>query len=386
MNTLRTSNGIDVGLLAECGRRADEQGTFPHESLKHLADLKLLSAAVSTAHGGLGLPAGQLVEIAAELGGACLSTALIWSMHSQQVNLLQMAATPTIERALQAICERSALVASVTTEYGKGGDIFTANAEMHLQDGLVHVRRKAPIVSYGALAEYYLVLMRDATPTGQSNVDYGRARFILASREQGTTTVDGAWLAMGVRGTQSIPMSFDMRVPADCLLAGDHRTLMLKHYAPMGQLLWAASWYGAAAELVRAFVRSMREGNGGLSKLLSSEVQVARIAEIRIGLFAMKSCLDSCSNRLDANGSGQGLRELEHSVQDFNCLKVFVSETSATIAGRLQCIAGLARGYLSDRDPPIERVVRDLSSARLMFSNDALITSIGTTEIARARR
>ncbi|NEE17806.1 acyl-CoA/acyl-ACP dehydrogenase, partial [Streptomyces sp. SID7499] len=62
------------------------EAAFPRESVEALREAGLFGLLVPTEHGGMGGDLGDLVDVAVLLAGGCLSTAMIWAMHCQQVD------------------------------------------------------------------------------------------------------------------------------------------------------------------------------------------------------------------------------------------------------------------------------------------------------------
>jgi acyl-CoA dehydrogenase len=231
--------------LLEGAVKADKLNKFSVENLALVRRHGLMGAAVPKVSGGLGLEIEQLASVALVIGKGCLSTALVWSMHSQQVAVLAQSQSRSAAQALEQVVEEGVLIASVTSEVGKGGDIFRALAPIITQeDGRISFERTAPTVSYGLQSQYYLVTLRADEQAPDSDV-----KFVLVSRQDGRVESTGEWNAMGVRGTQSIPMTFQIKTSAENILPENFRLMALRYFVPSGQILWAASWLGAVQGL-----------------------------------------------------------------------------------------------------------------------------------------
>jgi acyl-CoA dehydrogenase len=352
---------------------ADKLNQCSLDNLALVRSLGLMGAAVPNDRGGLGLEIEQLASIASVIGKGCLSTALIWSMHTQQVNVLAHSRSRCAAHALEQVVEQGRLVASVTSEAGKGGDIFRALAPIGAQaEGRVSVARTAPTVSYGLQSHYYLVTMRADEHAPETDV-----RFVLVSREDGDIESTGEWNAMGVRGTQSIPMAFNAVVNVEHVLPENFRSVALRHFVPCGQILWVASWLGAAQGLFERMLEQVAENKHVLSVKLKSDLYVSRVAELKTRLLAIegfightvalyKKCLSDSIDGVDAD-----------LIVRVNALKVYVSEQVVVIVDNILELSGLARGYCVEPSLGVERLYRDLLSAKLMYSNDSLRRSIG---------
>src|SRR6266567_3152092 len=106
--------------------------------------------------------------MAAILAEGCLSTAMIWAMHCQQVDTIARYGQQVLkEKLLPRIADGSVYVASVTSERGKGGHLLTATAPLVAAGDRLLIDRNAPVVTGGLQADGYLMTMRehaDATP------------------------------------------------------------------------------------------------------------------------------------------------------------------------------------------------------------------------------
>ena len=60
-----------------------------------------------------------------------------------------------------------------------------------------------------------------------------------------------------------------------------------------------------------------------------------------------------------------------------NELKLVASRRAFSAVNRLMEIGGLRHGYIRNPALPIERVFRDICSARLMYANDRLLVANG---------
>lgn len=363
--------------LLEGAVKADKLNQFSVENLALVRRHGLMGAAVPKVTGGLGLEIEQLASVALVIGKGCLSTALVWSMHSQQVSVLAKSQSSAAVQALEQVVEEGVLIASVTSEVGKGGDIFRALAPIMTQkDGRIAFERTAPTVSYGLQSLYYLVTMRADEQAPDTDV-----KFVLVSRLDGGVESTGEWDAMGVRGTQSIPMTFQIKASAENILPENFRLMALRHFVPSGQILWAASWLGAVQGLFDRMLEQVAANKQVFGVKLKSDLYVSRIADLKVKLLAIESMLDhtiECYKRF-----------LRHSTDgvDFdlitrvNGLKVYVSEQVVVIVDKILELSGLGKGYRADPSLGVERLYRDLLSAKLMYSNDSLRRSIGIDAI-----
>lgn len=346
----------------------DRENRFPSEAVEALRDAGLLALLVPKDAHGMGGSFADACDVAIVLGKECLSTALIWAMHSQQVAIIADHAAVQWRDVLADVGLHGALVASATSEREKGGNLMLARAALQDRGDRVHVERPSPVVSYGDEADYVLATMRRSPAHPETDVC-----FVLLSRRDGRVT--GGWDAMGVRGTRSVSMHFETDVPPDRVLCADFRNVVLSTAIPAAHLGWTSAWYGAARGALDRFVELLRS-DAHARRRFGSDLFTTRLAETRLSLDLLESMLRRLIDRYEALRSQRAAADAYEDAAwtiALNGLKVAGSRIAYTVVDTLIEIAGLAHGYLRDESLGLERVFRDLRSATLMISNDHLL-------------
>ncbi|HEX6870114.1 MAG TPA: acyl-CoA dehydrogenase family protein, partial [Micromonosporaceae bacterium] len=229
-------------VLREHAATIDGAASFPQANLDALRKQGLLGLLVPSRYGGLGGNLADLVSVADQLAGACLSTAMIWAMHCQQVaTVVGHAATTLRERLLPRIGAGEVYLASVTSERGKGGHVLSAQAPLRRVDGQLVLRREAPIVTGGQFADGFLITMRDR-PEAPANA----VSMVYADRSQLRLHCSGDWNPMGMRGTHSVAMTLEAALEPDQIVGapGAFREVAVSTFAPVGHVAWTACWLG----------------------------------------------------------------------------------------------------------------------------------------------
>lgn len=371
------ARSLSHSVLLPSAAAVDAEGRFPHESVKALRESGLFGLLVPAELGGYEADLATFCSVAAAVGEGCLSTALIYAMHCQQVAVLVDHALEEHARSLRQIVDKGSLVASVTSEIGKGGHLLTAKAPLLMEGSSLRVRRSAPIVSYGEEADLYLITMRSGEDKPDTDVS-----LVLLNGDDGEIAVEGNWDSMGVRGTQSVPMSFDATVSSRQLVGGlgKFREMAVQTMIPVGHLGWTAAWFGAAKGAYQRFVRQLRSMGARGETDLQSDLFAARLSRVRMHLDMLEALLNEVTRRLD------GLRKAEAPLEAYedytlnivvNSLKVAGSELAFSVANGLVELGGLSKGYLRGNSLGLERTFRDLRSAALMYSNDRLLVANG---------
>ena len=372
---IEAAQSISQRVLKRWAADVDAKNRFPQENMDALREEGLLGFFVPSKFGGQGGDFETYCHIAAILGAECLSTALIWSIHCQQVTVLADHAAADQADVLAKIAKNGSLVAGVTTEYGKGGDLLTAQTPLLPENGRLRVCRSAPIVSYGAEADFFLITMRSGEDKPPNDVS-----LVLVTHDDGQIAVADEWDAMGMRATRSVPMKFDTVVDRSQVIRKSFRQIALQTIIPAGHLGWTAAWFGAARSAFMYFVSQLRTTGGQGKQKLNSDLFISRLANLRISLDLIEAMLYQVTERLDklrrAGAPLERYEDITHNIA-LNNLKVAGSRLAFSVADELVELGGIGRGYVKSDTVPFERVFRDLRSASLMYSNDRLLETNG---------
>jgi len=360
-----------VPIVAERAVAVDRDAEFPVESLAALRATPLMGLLVPREYGGMGGALADLAEVARELAGACTTTAVVWAMHCQQVAAVARHAGPALrKRVLPRIARGEIYVGSVTTERGKGGHLLTAQAPlMPAPGGRLRVHRDAPI-STGALhADAYLITMRAGPDAADTDV-----RLVWADRSAVQLQTHSGWDPLGMRGTQSVAITIEAEVGAEDVVGPDFRDVALRTFVPAGHIAWASSWLGAAQGAYRRTVAMLRDPRGRRGYDMDSELLLTRLARSRADLDCVEALLERTIATVERIGRDGAAAQVESPAYQIlvNELKVVASERSFEAVNRLVDVVGLRHGYLKASATGIERVLRDLRSASLMYANDRL--------------
>ena len=356
----------------ENAAEVDNRGIFPEHAVRSLREARLLSAPFGM-H-----PLTTSAEVVEGLGTECLSTAMVYAMHVQQAWAVRSVEEWLESGLVREFRQSETLVASVTSEYGKGGDVAKALAPLEYAGAHVLVRRKAPIVSYGEHADSFLILMKSGAEASDRDIC-----LVIASRSHGVTRATGPWDSCGMRGTRSVPMEFDLRVGRERVAAQNVGAVIAQAFVPAGHIAWASAWLGAATGLLTQSLRVAADSSR-LGAMLTSDACRDTIGRVRADLAAIRALRDRCLNGFEQIQLGRRPYDYEFA-QEISCLKVFASETALKVAQALQVLAGAHTGYVRPAAVPIERTVRDLLAAPLMYPNRLLTSAIASLEAARIR-
>lgn len=377
-NTARDPATLAEQVLPVLERHAAEvdlAARFPTESLTAIRESGLLGLLVPTEYGGLGGDHANLAEVATRLASRCLSTAMIWAMHCQQVDTLaRFAAQPLRDKLLPRIAEGSVYVASVTSERGKGGHLLSATAPLAASGGRLLLDRDAPVVTGGLHADGFLITMRESARAPRQRVS-----LVYAERDQLEVRATGGWDALGMRGTESVPMHLAGEVPELQLVGepGEFRAAAVDSFIPSGHIGWAACWLGAARGALVEVVSLLRSSQRPSGIDPRSDLVAERLARVRMALELASAYLHRVTDEVTARrAAGRSLDEPAVQIH-VNLLKVIAAEQTLEAIQRLIRLGGMSLGYLKRAQVPLERHLRDLESASLNYGDDRLLTATG---------
>ncbi|WP_277436753.1 acyl-CoA dehydrogenase family protein [Streptomyces sp. SPB162] len=384
MTALDTARAVQ-SVLSEHAATTDTTAAFPVAGVAALRESGLFGLLIPRQYGGLGGDVADLVEVAQVLAAGCLSTAMIWAMHCQQVDaLVRHAGSRLREELLPKIARGEVYIASVTTDSGKGGHLLTVTASLQQSGQTVTIERDAPIVTGGEHADGFLMTMRATADAPDSKVS-----LVYVPRDQLRVETRGNWDPLGMRGTRSVGMKLTGEVPADHIVGepGGFRAVATDSMIATGHLGWAACWLGAARSAMCDLVGLIRSPKRPQSLNSRSDLTAERLARARMDLELVSAYLHRVTAEIVSH------REAGISVDNpttqihLNTLKVTAAEMTFQAVDRLVQLAGLSTGYLKSSTIPLERHFRDLRSASLNYSNDRLLTATGTlTLLDRAVR
>ena len=346
----------------------DRQARFPVETVAALRDAGILSAAVPHAQGGAGCSLLELGQLCATLSQACGSSGMVLAMHFIQVGCVARHAQGSafFRGYLRDLVKHQYLLASMTSEVGTYGDTRSSICAVESGDGRFVLNKDATTGSYCAHADAILVTCRrdkDASASDQV--------LVLVRREDCKLTQTTTWDTLGMRGTCSPGFRLESSGADQQIVPGSYADSSAQTMVPYSHILWAALWWGIAADAVgkaATFVRGQARQNPG-----TVPPTATRLAEVSMQLQNMKQSWQSAAQAFDAVGPRADQDELLSMAWALrlNNLKISCSEAAPQIVHRALQIVGIP-GYKNDSPFSLGRQYRDCLSASLMIANDRI--------------
>jgi acyl-CoA dehydrogenase len=362
-------NAMGREVIAPASDDVDRKARFPQEAIDALKAEKLFSAYVPREFGGLGLDIVQISRLCEALGHYCASTAMIFAMHQIQAAFVvhHGQGTPLFRDFLRELVARQLLLASATTELGIGGDVRSSICAARVVDDHFILEKQAPVISYGEMADAFLVTARRSEEAARND-----QVLVLVRREDATLRRLSEWDTLGFRGTCSPGFELKSLGNALQIFPMPYAEIHAKTQHPVAHLLWASLWEGLASDALhraRQVVRAEARKNPSVLP-----ISATRLAEADIVLNTMKSTIEATLHeyhRLLREGDADSFAGYAFSIR-VNNLKLTASSLVLDVVVRAMMICGIA-GYRNDSKYTLGRHLRDAIGAGLMVNNDRIL-------------
>jgi len=362
--------------LVERGRRAaavadaaaddvDACARFPHEAIDALRAEGLLGFAVPVSHGGEGAGLREVAGVIEQLGRACGATATIFAMHQIQVACLaQHPRTPALDRFLERVATEGLLVASATTERGKGGDVRSSRCAVERTGRGFRLVKQAPVISFGEYADAVFATAR-RTPESPDNDQV----LVLCTPPGLLLEPTSTWDTLGYRGSCSRGFVLHAEGDAELVQPASYALVAARTMVPVTHILWGAAWVGlasAAAAKARRFVQDQARKQPGA--LPPAAVHLAELTGV---LQQLRALVGEALRLWDSAEQAPELFDAYTTTIALNALKVVGSALVLDVVTRALLVVGMA-GYAQGTPFSLGRLLRDAHGAALMLSNDRL--------------
>lgn len=253
------------------------------------------------------------------------------------------------------------------SEPGSGSQWWSlSSSSKSMKDGGYRINARKSFVTSAGYADLYLV----STCAPGSDDPRKHALFAVEATKQGIS--NGPWDALGLRGTSSGAMQFDLETDAVALIFGGGDDQGLRMYNEVNQPLYhlaiGAVYLGITDALIEETVnrvkgRCYNENASGYGTQLSDfPISRRHIGEMEISRFALQSAAYQFASEIDAGCKFADL------ATPMTALKVLAAEISVAV-GRQAMMASGGAAY-SKGVTTIERNLRNALAASLMGPND----------------
>jgi alkylation response protein AidB-like acyl-CoA dehydrogenase len=335
----------------------DEQARWPVETMRALADAKLMGLVAPRAVGGLEAGMLGLVSICEVIALESASAGLCFGMHCVGTAVIAAKATAEQrERYLAPIARGEHVTTLALSEPGSGAFFFYPATEIGRDDGGFTLNGTKSFVTNGAHADSYVISTAPLAGDG----DDGQFNCVLVDRDRPGLVWLDEWAGLGMRSNDSRTLKIDgVRVPAANLLGeeGDQLWYVFEVVAPYFLMAMAGTYLGvaqAAFDEARAHVGTRRYAHSG--ELLGAAPVVShRLGELWTRLESTRQLVYSAAARGDA-GAADALPAILAS-------KAAAGDTAVLLANEALTLCG---GSAYRENSRLARILRDARASHVM--------------------
>jgi acyl-CoA dehydrogenase len=364
----RRMAAIAEEVAAPAADDVDQQGRFPSETIAALQSEGLLTAMVPVELGGLGAGISEVSEGLVALGRQCASSAMVVAMHHIQVAcLVRHGRNELLSDYLVDAVAHQYLLASATTEVGTGGDVRSSVCAVDVEGGRFHVKKQAPVISYGSFADAILVTSRRSADSPESD-----QVLVLCRPPELRLEQVGEWNALGFRGTCSPGFVLEASGDARSILDDPYSDISTRTMLPVAHILWSSLWLGiatAALDRARRFVQAEARKRPG-----TTPTAAMRLADTAALHQQFADMVHSAALRYEEVADDPERSSSLGFAIAMNSLKVSASTLVVDVVRQCMVICGLA-SYRLDGPFSLGRHLRDSMGASLMVNNDRIMAN-----------
>jgi isovaleryl-CoA dehydrogenase len=350
--------------LAQHSERTDKNAEFPKETVRLLADQKLLGLLIPSRFGGMGASSVAFASVVQSIAESCASTGMIFVMHCCGVETIAKHHS-SADQLMQSVVRGQQISSLACSERGTGANFYASFAESKAtSDGYLLSGEKCFVTS-GNHADCYVVSARAVGSDSATNTS-----LYIVEKDAPGLSFSGKWDGLGLRGNSSVNMKLnDCRVPKSALIGSQGQGLDIEMGTILPRfLLGSACVYNgiATAALNAAIDHAKSRTHAHTGETLSAlPVLRSKIAQMKIQVDSSVSFAKSAASSLDA-GKGSALLELLEAKQLACSMAVNVTGMAMETAGGI-AFAGML---------PIERHFRDAQAGVVMAPTNAMLLDL----------
>lgn len=191
-----------------------QDGTFPWENIKDLADLGVLGMGVPEEYGGLGLPVLDCAIVLEEIAKVCYVTAMaVMSAMGVQNRVIATYAPKHIkEQILPAVCTGEVVLAICMTEPHAGTDVANYRTNTQVHSDRIVLNGTKTLISRADEAQWFVVFTRIDSRPGREGIGC-----VLLNRDTPGFEVTARYHTMGGENLAEIQF-IDCEMPLEHLI------------------------------------------------------------------------------------------------------------------------------------------------------------------------
>ena len=353
-------------------RQIDEEGRFPAETFKKMAELGLLGIGISEEYGGSG---GGIIEaciVAEEIARCCSSTAASWGAHVDlcAANISRNGTSEQKKRFLTSLASGSLLGGMAMTEPEAGSDVLSMKTlAVRKGDGFVLNGRKT-FITNGPPGDLFLVYAKtDPKAKGK-----GITAFVMEKHFEGFSK-GKKFEKLGWRGSPTGDLIFeDCRVPGENVIGEVNEGVrILLSGLNSERLVISAECLGLAKACLEDSLKYAKQRMQFGKRIIDFQMIKELLARMAARTEAVKTMV--WSHAFQMVKTGPAPMSLETAAT-----KLTASETALQNALDATQIFG---GYGYIREFPVERYLRDARIMTIGAGTSQIMCQIICTELEK---
>lgn len=325
----------------------DEKGEFPHEAIKKMAELGLLSMTIPEQYGGAGFDFLSLAIAIEEISRGCGSTGVITAVHNSLAcwPIVNWGTDTQKQKYLPKMATGELLGAFGLTEPNAGSDPVAMETTAVLKGDHYVLNGCKRFITNGGVAGVYVVFAKTDPTAGSKGitafiVERGFKGFSLGKHEN----------LLGLRGTANCELMFDdCEVPTENVLGRVGEGIKVAFGTlDVSRIDIGAQAVGIAQSALDKAIAYAKERKQFGRPICEFEMIQAKLAEMAMRITAARMLVYYAAHQKD---SGKPRFNQESAMA-----KLFAAETAVFVTREAVQIYG---GYGYTKDYPVERYYRD---------------------------
>ncbi len=356
--------------IAPVANAYDEEGRFPHDIVKILADSDLCGVYIAEEYGGLGGGIFEMALVVEELSRACGGIALAFAGTGLGAfPIILFGSDEQKKKYLPDIASGKKLAAFGLTEAGAGSDAAGIQTKAAIDGEEYVLNGTKQWITNGGEADIYTVIActdRTRGPRGFSAfiVEKGTPGFSFGKKEN----------KMGIRASATVELVFqDCRIPKENLLSKEGmgfivamKTLDRTRPGVAAQALGIAQ---GAFDAAINYARKREQFNQPVSSFQAIQHMMADMA---IQIEAARALVYQTCRHIDSGA--------RHISKESSMCKVFASDTAMKVTTDAVQIFG---GYGYMKEYPVEKMMRDAKITQIYEGTNQVQRNIIALELIK---
>ncbi len=340
----------------------DEKGEFPHETIKKMAELGMLSMTIPEKYGGAAFDFLSLAIAIEEVSRGCASTGVIVAVHNSLVAwpIVNWGTDAQKDKYLPRMATGELLGAFGLTEPNAGSDPAAMETTAVLKGDKYILNGSKRFITNAGVAQVFIVFAKTDPAAGTKGI----TGFIVDRDAKGFTLGKHEDL-LGLRATANCELMFDdCEVPAGNVLGGVGQGFKVAlGTLDVSRIDIGAQAVGIAQAAMEKSITYSKERKQFGKPICEFQMIQAKLADMATSILAARMLVYYAAHQKD---SGKTRFNKESAM-----CKLLAAETAVAVTREAVQIYG---GYGYTKDYPVERYFRDAKCMEIYE---------GTSEIQR---